>query len=100
MAAKPAGPSASVRIANITSGTVILSLYLQKTDFGECGYRSFHLSPKASTTTTLPQGCYFGGAFVSTAKAETKAFGNGCFKSDRGTVTVDTEIINITTGGG
>lgn len=100
MSPKPAGPSASVRISNITSGSVILSLYLQKTDFGECGYRSFNLSPKASTTATLPQGCYFGGAFVSSAKAQTKAFGNGCFKSDRGSVTVDTEVISITSGGG
>ena len=99
MAPKPAGPAASVQIKNITSGSVILSLYLQKTDFGECGYRSFNLSPKASTTTSLPQGCYYGGAFVTGPKADTKAFGNGCFKSDRGSVTVDTEVISITSGG-
>ncbi len=100
MAPKPAGPLASVQVRNITKGSVILSLYLQKNDFGECGYRGFNLSPGASTTASLPLGCYFGGAFVTGPKADTKAFGNGCIKSDRGSVTVDTEVISIVSGGG
>ncbi len=99
MAAKPAGPMATVRIQNATNGSVVLSLYLHKTDFGECGYRYFDLAPKGSVRVSdLPQGCYFGGAFVNTPKAQTKSFGNGCINSDRGTVSVDTEVISITPG--
>lgn len=84
MAPKPSGPLASVRIQNTTNGSIILSLYLQKTSFGECGYRGFNLAPKGSLVVNdLPQGCYFAGAFVTTAKAQTKAFGNGCINSER-----------------
>ncbi len=90
------GPVASVRIANNTDGDVVLSLYLYKTIFGECGYRGFNISPHGSTTVSdLPQGCYFGGAFVNTAKKQTKAFGSGCINSDRGVVTVGAEVIAI-----
>lgn len=95
MSSKPAGPLASVRISNNTSGTVVLSLYLTKTKFGECGYRSFNLLAHGSVTATdLPQGCYSAGAFVN-AKSPTKAFGSGCISGDRGTVTIQSETIAI-----
>ena len=90
------GPMATVRIANDTNGDVVLSLYLHKTTFGECGYRGFNISPHGSTTATdLPQGCYCGGAFVTTPKKQTKSFGNGCINGDRGIVTVGPEVISI-----
>jgi hypothetical protein len=90
------GPLASVRIENSTSGDVVLSLYLHKTAFGECGYRGFNVSPNGSVTVTnLPQGCYFAGAFVNTPKKQTKSFGNGCIVGDRGVVTVGAEVISI-----
>ena len=96
---KAAGPTAAVRIQNTTGGSVILSLYLQKTSFGECGYRSFNLAPKGSLLVTdLLQGCYFGGAFVTAPKSQTKAFGNGCINSERGTVSVGNEVISIAPG--
>ncbi|MFH1186120.1 MAG: hypothetical protein V1755_13945 [Chloroflexota bacterium] len=96
MAAETDGPLATVRIANNTDGDVVLSLYLYKTAFGECGYRGFNLAPRGSTTATnLPQGCYFAGAFVNTSKQQTKSFGNGCINSDRGVVLVGTEVISI-----
>ncbi len=99
MAPKPAGPMATVHIENMTNGSIILSLFLQKTSFGECGYRGYNLSPKGSLTVTdLPQGCYFAGAFVNTPKAQTKSFGNGCINSGRGTVSVGPEVISIYPG--
>jgi len=96
MAAHTEGPLASVRIANNTSGDVVLSLYLHKTTFGECGYRGFNISPHGSITVpNLPQGCYFAGAFVTTPKQQTKSFGNGCVNGERGTVTIGPEVISI-----
>jgi hypothetical protein len=90
------GPQATIRISNETNGDVVLSLYLHKTTFGECGYRGFNISPHGSTTVSgLPQGCYFAGAFVNTAKKQTKAFGNGCITGERGVVTVSDEFIAI-----
>ncbi len=88
MAPKPAGPMTTVVVRNGTTGDVVLSLYLQKTNFGECGYVYYDLAPKQSVSASLPQGCYFGGAFVTTPKAKNKAFGNGCINSDRGNVIV------------
>ncbi len=96
MPAKPAGPQASVRIINSTRASVILSLYLSKNDFGECGYRGFNLESGGGTSTTLPLGCYSAGAFVNDPKKPTKAFGSGCIKNISGaTVTVGTEVIKI-----
>jgi hypothetical protein len=96
MAAHTDGPVASVRIANETSGDVVLSLYLHKTSFGECGYRGFNISPHGSITVpSLPQGCYFAGAFVTTPKLQTKSFGNGCVNGDKGTVVIGPEVITI-----
>lgn len=96
MAPKAEGPVASVRISNDTDGEVVLSLYLHKTTFGECGYRGFNLSAHGSTTVgDLPRGCYFGGAFVTTPKKQTKSFGSGCINGDRGTVSVGPEVISI-----
>jgi hypothetical protein len=88
----PDGPTTSVRIVNATKGSVILSLYLQKTSFGECGYRSFNLAANNSTTADLPKGCYSAGAFVTEPKKEYKAFGSGCFLQDgKATVTVQSD---------
>ncbi len=96
MPPKPAGPQASVRIINTTRASVILSLYLSKNDFGECGYRGFNLESGGGTSTTLPLGCYSAGAFVNDPKKPTKACGSGCIKNISGaTVTVGTEVIKI-----
>jgi hypothetical protein len=96
MTSKPAGPQITVRIVNETKGAIVLSLYLSKNDFGECGYRSFNLDNGGSATTTLPTGCYFGGAFVNDPKKASKAFGSGCFQGTRaGLVTVSATLIRI-----
>ena len=75
IASAPDGPMMTVSIANQTNGTVVLSLYLYETTFGECGYWSTVLSPRGSTSAFLPQGDYFAGAFVNDPKAQTKSFG-------------------------
>ena len=95
LAANPAGPKITVVVANSSKGSVILSLYLAKTTFGECGYRAFNLSAGQSASASLPVGCYSAGAFVTDPKkGPYKAFGYGCFKGDaKGTVTVGTSNI-------
>lgn len=98
MSAVVDGPTATVKISNSTNGDVVLSLYLHKNLFGECGYRGFNISPHGSLSVSgLPQGCYFGGAFVNDAKKQTKSFGNGCINSEKGTVVVGPDIISINT---
>jgi hypothetical protein len=94
---KPGGPLIQVRVLNATKASIVLSLYLQKNSFGDCGYRSFNLEKGGSTVASLPLGCYFGGAFVNDPKKPTKAFGSGCLNTagSNGVVTVGTDVIQI-----
>ena len=99
LVAKPNGPQIPVHIVNSTKGSIILSLYLQKTTYGECGYRSFNLNVGDSASATMPQGCYTAGAFVTEAQKQYRAFGSGCATSanSKMTVTVRTDgTIRIT----
>ncbi|MCJ7435454.1 MAG: hypothetical protein MUO77_18385 [Anaerolineales bacterium] len=85
-----AGHKAKTRIINQSGGSVVLSLYLSKTVFGECGIYHFNLGPKESISVELLEGSYFAGAFV-TGKHDSKAFGNFDIKGPSTiTITVDT----------
>lgn len=53
-----AGPETTFLIKNEHKSAATISVYLNKTVFGECGYRSYTLTRNGSTTVTLPQGCY------------------------------------------
>lgn len=76
MSANPLGKMTKVLISNANKGSIVLSLYLYKTPFGECGYRGFNVGGNSSLIVTMPQGCYFAGAFVNTGKAQSKSFGD------------------------
>jgi hypothetical protein len=98
MSPSPEGPLMSVKISNQTAGSVVLSLYLQKTVFGECGYRSYNLDAHGSQVATgLPQGCYFAGAFVQDPKNKSKSFGsNLCMTNgDRFNLSVGADVIKL-----
>jgi len=85
-----AGHKVRTRIINQSGGSVVLSLYLSKTVFGECGIYHFNLEPKGSMTVELLEGSYQAGAFI-TGKQDTKAFGNFDIKGPSTiTITVDT----------
>lgn len=76
------GHPTKVRLKNMTKGTLVVSLYLNKTPFGECGYRGYNLGKNETTTdTNLVQGCYNVGVFVTEGNKSTKAFGYGCINN-------------------
>jgi len=76
------GHSTKIRLQNETKGDLVISLYLNLTAFGECGYRGYNLGPSGSTTITdLPQGCYNVSVFVTEPKKSTKSFGYGCINN-------------------
>lgn len=76
------GRETKIRLTNETKGSLVISLYLNLTPFGECGYRGYNLGPNDSTTITdLPQGCYNISVFVTLPKKNTKAFGYGCINN-------------------
>lgn len=77
------GAPTKIRIKNTTKGTLVGSLYLNKTPFGECGWRGFNLGKNDSVTfTDLVQGCYNVSVFVNGNEGkDTKAFGYGCINN-------------------
>lgn len=91
-----AGHDISVDLYNKSSGTAILSLYLSKTEFGECGIYSFTLG-QGHNLVSLLEGCYWAGAFITGPKHQSKAFGNFCITdpSHKWTVTIKDEAIGF-----
>ena len=76
------GKPTKIRLKNETKGSLVISLYLNKTPFGECGYRGYNLEKKGTTTITdLVQGCYNVSVFVTQPNKSTKAFGYGCINN-------------------
>ena len=93
MSKDPAGPKVKTNIDNRSGGSLVLSLYLQLTPFGECGIYSVNVDVNKSASILLVEGCYWGGAFV-TGKNDTKAFGtNFCLKGASGRIVVTKDTI-------
>jgi hypothetical protein len=77
-----AGKSTKIKIVNKSNAPVTVSLYLNITPFGECGYRGYNLGKGDTTVVTdVPQGCYSVGAYINDAKKPTKSFGYGCINN-------------------
>lgn len=93
--AEAAGPKTTIRIVNEHKVPVTISLYLNKTVFGECGYRSYSLSKNGDTVQTLPQGCYSAWAWSQDSKNAFNSSGSGLCanNSDKWTIVIRGEII-------
>jgi hypothetical protein len=51
-----AGPTAPIKVVNQTKAPMNVSLYLEKTPFGECGYRGYSIPKNGSINIDFPQG--------------------------------------------
>jgi hypothetical protein len=93
--AEAAGPKTTIKIVNEHKVPVTISLYLNKTVFGECGYRSYSLSKNGSTVQTLPQGCYSAWAWSQDSKNTFNSSGSGLCanNSDKWTIVIRGEVI-------
>lgn len=58
------GPKAPIKIVNYTNAPLNLSLYLEKTPFGECGYRGYSVTKKGSINVEFPQGVIYAYAWI------------------------------------
>jgi len=59
-----------------------VSLYLNQTPFGDCGFRGYTLGKGGSTLITdLVIGCYNVSVLVNDSKKPTKSFGYGCINN-------------------
>jgi hypothetical protein len=91
ISASAAGIKVKTRIINRSGGSVVLSLMLSKTLFGECGIYHFNIEPKGAISVDLLEGSYQAGAFI-TGKQDTKAFGNFYIRGPS-TITITAETI-------
>jgi hypothetical protein len=93
--ADAAGPTMPLRIVNEHNVTVTISLYLNKTVFGECGYRSYTLKKNGDTVQTMPQGCYSAWAWSqdSSNAFNSSGFGLCGNNSDKWTMVIRGEQI-------
>lgn len=64
LAADAAGPTAPIKIINQTKAAMNVSLYLDKTVFGECGYRGYSIPKNNSILIDFPQGNIYGYAWI------------------------------------
>ena len=92
-----AGPQTTIKIVNEQKAGAVISVYLNKTPFGECGYRSYTIGKNGSTIVTLPQGCYSAWAWSQDAKKTFGAEGYGLCanNSDKWTMIIRGERIII-----
>jgi len=86
-----------LRIQNATNGDVVLTIFLNQTVFGDCGYTGHSIGNGGSITLVdYPQGCYNFSAFVTTSNGSTKSFGSGCTNNpDQWLVWVGPEVITL-----
>jgi hypothetical protein len=87
------------RLENDTKAPVTLSIFLNKTPFGDCGYRGYNLSITAKDQIDFPQGCYYFFAIINDPKKPAKAFGGGdnicANNSDLWVVRIGRDVINF-----
>jgi hypothetical protein len=90
---------AQFRLQNETKAPVTLSIYLNKTPFGDCGYRGYNLSATSKVIIDFPQGCYYFFAIINDPKKAGKSFGGGdttcANNNDLWLVKINRDIINF-----
>ncbi len=88
------GKLADFRIVNQTNAPITVSVYLNLTPFGDCGYRGYTLAKDDSVRILdLVFGCYNIGVFIN-SKKPTKVFGYGCINNwDRWTFLVNNDVV-------
>jgi hypothetical protein len=59
-----AGPTAPIKLINETKAPMNVSLYLEKTPFGECGYRGYSIPKNGSVLIDFPQGVIYGYTWI------------------------------------
>lgn len=91
------GKDAKIKLENNTKADIVVSLYLNITPFGECGFRGYNIGPNGSTLITdLPQGCYNVSVLVNDPKKPSKAFGYGCINNiDKATFQINAESVKF-----
>ncbi len=97
--ADPDGKMTRLRLQNETGAPITFTIYLIKTAFGACGYRSYTMTKGDRVFIDFPQGCYYFWAIVNDPKKPSNAQGGGpgvcANNNDLWMVRINDEIINL-----
>jgi len=91
------GKTTTIRIWNSTKVKVTVSMYLNETELGACGYRGVVLAKNADVVyTDLVYGCYNLWAWSDDPKGKFNSSGYGCINNpDKWTFEVNTAVIKF-----
>jgi len=95
----PSGRPTRIKLENQTGAPITVSLYLNLTAIGECGFRGYNVGKGGTTTITdLVQGCYNASVYVNDPQKPTKSFGSGCINNpDQWTFVIKREKVTLQT---
>jgi len=77
LVSNPDGKKTRLRLQNESGSPVTLSIYLNKTPFGVCGYRGYSLGRGDRVYVDFPQGCYYFWAIINNPKKPGNISGGG-----------------------
>ena len=97
LAAGPLGRPTKIKLDNDTGAPITVSVYMNLTPFGQCGFRGYNISKKGSTLITdLPQACYNISVLVNDPDKPTKSFGYGCINNpDQWTFVITRDNVSL-----
>jgi len=97
LAANPLGKSTKIKLENKTGAPITVSVYLNLTPFGQCGFRGYNIGKGGSPVITdLPQACYNVSVFVNDPDKPTKSFGYGCINNpDQWTFVITRDTVTL-----
>ena len=91
------GKPTKIRILNTTKSPVTVSIYLNETELGACGYRSYKLAKGGDVVMTdVVYGCYSIWAWSDDPKGKFNSSGGGCINNpDKWTFEVNTATVKF-----
>jgi hypothetical protein len=91
------GKPAKIKIENNSGSPITVSLFLNTTPFGDCGYRGYALGKYGSILITdLVQACYNVSVLIDNPKKQIKAFDYGCINNpDKWTFIVSKDTVML-----
>lgn len=97
LGADPLGKPTKIKLENDTGAPITVSVYLNITPFGQCGFRGYNIGKGgAPVITDLPQACYNVSVFVNDPKKPTKSFGYGCVNNpDQWTFVITRDNVSL-----
>jgi hypothetical protein len=97
LGADPLGRPTKIKLENGTGAPITVSVYLNLTPFGQCGYRGYNIGKGgAPVITDLPQACYNVFVWINDPNKPTTSSGSGCINnSDQWTFVIKRDSVTL-----